>query len=201
MRLVARPTRRHKTLSCATLLHLWTRWSLVLLCVLPAQVARAAQGSPASQAVPTTVRLRGPLRYEQMDSASCEAAAVHIALYMRGVDVPERHLIAALPVDRSLPSVGPDGAVVAWGDPYRAFVGDITRGDQWPLVGYGVYAPPILSLVRREGMGGSFGGSGLTLGALRHALAAGHPVIVWVPKLSLYRWALVRRTGAPGTAG
>ena len=84
--------------------------------------------------------------------------------------------------------------MVAWGDPYRAFVGDITRGDQWPLAGYGVYAPPILSLVRREGMGGSFGGSGLTLGALRHALAAGQPVIVWVPKLSLYRWALVRRT-------
>ncbi len=43
-------------------------------------------------------------------------------------------------------------------------------------------------------MGGSFGGSGLTLGTLRHALAAGQPVIVWVPKLSLYRWALVRRT-------
>lgn len=130
------------------LLHPWTRWSLALLCVLPAQVARATQGPLASRAVPATVRLRAPLRYEQMDSASCEAAAVHIALHMRGVDVSERHLIAALPVDRRPPGVGPDGAVVAWGDPYRAFVGDITRGDHWPLVGYGVYAPPILSLVR-----------------------------------------------------
>jgi uncharacterized protein YvpB len=163
-------------------------------------VQRASAGRPARSAGALPRRrcrpasACAPLRYEQVDTASCEAAALHIALAMLGRRVAERRLIAALPMDRRPPRLGPDGAVVAWGDPYRAFVGDITRGDQWPLVGYGVYAPPILALARRAGLAGSFGGAGLRLAVLRGALAAGRPVIVWVPKRTLYPWALARRT-------
>jgi uncharacterized protein YvpB len=35
-------------------------------------------------------------------------------------------------------------------------------------------------------MDGSYGGAGLSLNQLRRALDAGHPVIVWVPKLTFY---------------
>ena len=132
------------------------------------------------------VLLARPPRYQQIYVSSCETAATHIALLMYGVKISERQLISELPMDRRPPKYGDRGTVVRWGDPYQAFVGDIRSGDTWPLEGYGVYVPPILRLLRRHGMTGSWGGSRLTLSILRHALDAGHPVIVWVPKLSLY---------------
>jgi len=98
------------------------------------------------------VILVSPPRYQQTYISSCEAAATHIALQMAGVDVPEQRLIAELPADPRPPVYNYRGVVVRWGDPYRSFVGDITRGDTWPLVGYGVYTPPILHLLRLHGM-------------------------------------------------
>jgi uncharacterized protein YvpB len=141
------------------------------------------------------VLLARPPRYQQIYVSSCEAAATHVALLMYGVKISERQLISELPMDRRPPVYGDQGTVVRWGDPYRAFVGDIRSGDNWPLEGYGVYAPPILRVLRRHGMTGSWGGSRLTLSALRRALDAGHPIIVWVPKLSLYTFkpTLIRR--------
>ena len=133
-----------------------------------------------------SVWLDAPPKYQQAYISSCEAAATHIALQMMGVRVPEKTLIAELPADRRPPVYGSLGAVVRWGDPYRGFVGDITRGDSWPMVGYGVYAPPIVRLLRLHGMTGSYGGPHMSLDDLRSALDDGHPVIVWVPKLSLY---------------
>lgn len=156
---------------------------LALLFAAPWPVAARLRGATRA------VMLSSPPRYQQMYISSCEAAATHMALQMSGVLVPEAQLIAELPADRRAPVYDGQGFVVRWGDPYRAFVGDITRGDSWPLVGYGVYAPPILDLLRRHGLDGSYGGSGLNVRDLQAALDAGHPVIAWVPKLALYWYA------------
>lgn len=159
---------------------------LSILAVLSGVALPAPRASAAPRLV---VMLPRPVRYEQLYISSCEAAATHIAMQMAGVPVPEQQLIAELPMDRRPPIYGSGGTVVRWGDPYQSFVGDITRGDSWPMVGYGVYAPPILRLLWRHGLEGSYGGSHLTAGAIRHAIDAGLPVIVWVPKLSLYDYA------------
>lgn len=148
-----------------------------------------APATPPRHPARTTVMLPHPVQYQQSYISSCEAAATHIALQMSGVDVPEQRLIDELPMDRRSAVYDSRGSVIRWGDPYQSFVGDISRGDSWPVVGYGVYAPPILRLVQRHGMRGSFGGSGMSLDTLRQAIDAGHPVIVWVPKLSLYSFA------------
>lgn len=111
---------------------------------------------------------------------------MHIALSMSGLSVPEQTLIDELPRDGRRATYGSHGQVVRWGDPYTAFVGDITKGDSWPVVGYGVYAPPVLAVLKHNKAPASYGGSNMTLDALRHALDAGHPVIVWIAKLSLY---------------
>ena len=146
-------------------------------------------GTPSARAIPLppAVMLPRPPRYQQIFISSCEAAATHIALQMSGISVAERQLVSELPMDTRRPVYGAGGIVVRWGDPYQSFVGDITRGDSWPVVGYGVYTPPILALLRRHGMDGSYGGAAMTVDALRRAIDAGHPVLVWVPKLSLYR--------------
>jgi len=159
-----------------------------------APVPASVPGAPPQ--LPVRVMLDNVVRYQQMYVASCEAAATHIALEMLGTEVPEQTLVDELPMDRRPAMYGVNGAVVRWGDPYQAFVGDITRGDDWPLHGYGVYAPPILALLRRHGMDGSYGGSSMTVAGLRQAIGVGHPVIVWAPKLSLYTVtpALRRRT-------
>jgi uncharacterized protein YvpB len=62
----------------------------------------------------------------------------------------------------------------------------MNHGDGWPMIGYGVYAPPILALVHLHGLAGSFGGAHVGIATIRQALDGGDPVIVWVPKLSLY---------------
>ncbi len=121
---------------------------------------------------------------------------MHMALLMSGIAVPEQTLIDELPKDARRARYAGDGQVVRWGDPYTAFVGDITKGDSWPVVGYGVYAPPVLALLKRQGAPASYGGSGMTLDALRHALDEGHPIVVWIAKLSLYNQSvtLMHRT-------
>ena len=91
---------------------------------------------------PRSVLLAPLLRYQQLYPSSCEVDAVHIALAMAGITVSEQALIHELPVDRRRPVYGRLGLIVRWGDPNRAFVGDMTHRIVWPIVGYGVYVPP-----------------------------------------------------------
>ena len=167
----------------------------VLLAALVVLLPWTPRTPPGSHAPRAAVMLAHPIQYQQIDISSCEAAATHIAMQMSGVWIPEQQLIDELPMDHRPPVYDRGGAVIRWGDPYQDFVGDITRGDSWPLVGYGVYAPPILSLLYRHGLDGSYGGAHMTMDEVRRAIDAGHPVVVWVPKLSLYGWpsTLLRR--------
>lgn len=162
--------------------------TLTVLAALVMSLPWTPGTSPRAGTPHSTVMLAHPIKYQQIDISSCEAAAAHIAMQMSGVSVPEQQLIDELPMDRRSPIYDRSGAVIRWGDPYQDFVGDITRGDSWPLVGYGVYAPPILSLLHRHGLDGSYGGAHMTVDEVRRAIDAGHPVIVWIPKLSLYSW-------------
>ncbi len=135
----------------------------------------------------TSIMLPYPPRYQQEYTASCEAASMHIGLAMIGQQISEQQLLDELPVDRRAPHYGRDGVVIRWGNPYMAFVGNVARGDMWPLQGYGVYAQPILTLLLHSyHLTASYGGAGWTQEDVRVALSEGHPVIAWVPKLSLY---------------
>lgn len=75
--------------------------------------------------------------------------------------------------------MGPGHAVVQWGDPYVNFVGNVNGSDYTPT-GYGVYYPVIVAIARSHGLPGTYGGEGYSPAAIYAALAARHPVQVWV---------------------
>lgn len=98
-------------------------------------------------------------------SLSCESrSAVDFAAYF-GVQIAE------LDFQDQLPSTE---------NPNTGFVGD-PRGQtgRLPPASYGVYAAPVASLLRAYGMN-AYSHSSLNFDDIRHEIAAGRPVIVWV---------------------
>ncbi|HEY7198890.1 MAG TPA: C39 family peptidase [Candidatus Dormibacteraeota bacterium] len=71
------------------------------------------------------------------------------------------------------------GAILRWGDPEAAFVGD-PDGDPPDHTGYGVYAAPIARAAARAGAPVLASGTGITPASLYAAVVAGHPAVAWV---------------------
>jgi uncharacterized protein YvpB len=160
---------------------LWLGAALVLG-VLPA--------SPAS-AAGKRMELPDPPPYAQLWQSSCEIAAATVALGMLGLSVSEADLIVRLPVDERLPQIR-NGAIVRWGDPNQGFVGALDGDLPWnPGVGapgysYGVYAGALANTVAAFDPAVT-GETHVTPDKLKAALAAGRPVVVWLPDQSRYR--------------
>ena len=130
---------------------------LGVLLILPLTV-HAAPGPPESAYVP------GVVGHRQERPLSCEArSAVDLAAFW-GVAVSEEAFFATLP--RS-------------DNPHSGFVGDVDDPPgSLPPGGYGVYASPVATALRRYGLDAHahrwFG-----LDLLKEELAAGRPVIIW----------------------
>jgi uncharacterized protein YvpB len=130
---------------------------LGVLLILPLTV-HAAPGPPESAYVP------GVVGHRQERPLSCEArSAVDLAAFW-GITVGEEAFFATLP--RS-------------DNPHSGFVGDVDDPPgSLPPGGYGVYAGPVATALRRYGLDAHahrwFG-----LDSLKEELAAGRPVIIW----------------------
>jgi len=130
---------------------------LGVLLILPLTV-HAAPGPPESAYVP------GVVGHRQERPLSCEArSAVDLAAFW-GITVGEEAFFATLP--RS-------------DNPHSGFVGDVDDPPgSLPPGGYGVYAGPVATALRRYGLDAHahrwFG-----LDPLKEELAAGRPVIIW----------------------
>ncbi len=137
------------------------------------------------------VGLPDPPPYGQLWNSSCEIAAATVALGMIGVQVSEADLIVRLPMDERLPDVR-GSAVLRWGDPNQAFVGSLDGDLPWnpgvaaPGYSYGVYAGPLSKAVSAFDPEVT-GAAGITPDRLKAALAAGRPVVVWLPDQARYR--------------
>ena len=140
----------------------------------------------------------------QQHVLSCEASASALALRLEGYHVTEASILAALPIDGRQPVLA-KGAVREWGNPNRTFVGRIDGWFPWVSAkadpgthgwGYGVYAGPLLPVVRSIDPTAT-GGTGITLSALEYALRQGRPAVVWLPDLAYYHRDRARalRTG------
>jgi hypothetical protein len=65
-----------------------------------------------------------------------------------------------------------------WGDPYKAFVGDV-NGYEPDFTGYGVYYPPIVAAAERFGAT-AVGRTGWTVPEIVDQLREGNSVVVWL---------------------
>jgi uncharacterized protein YvpB len=116
----------------------------------------------------SVTRLSVPF-HKQEHHLSCEVATLVMALAYRNVSVSEATLIKAIGFD---PTPKKNGV---WGDPYKAFVGDID-GHQ-PSTGYGVYWDPIASAAKKYRSARVITGGNIT--DITAEIKKGNPVIFW----------------------
>src|SRR5439155_13410891 len=137
----------------------------------------AAQPPPPAAAPGPGTYLPTPV-VQQAYPLDCEAAALQAALAAKGIRVTQQQIFEKLPLDSRSPSIGADGLPSRWGNPYRAFVGDV-QGQEGNFSGYGVYYPPIAAAANRLGAHAD-GRTGWTGAEIEDQVRAGNPVVVWV---------------------
>src|SRR5438552_6288114 len=143
-------------------------WFPSLYTALPAAPAHPP-GSGTYLAVPVV---------QQAYPLDCEAAALQAALAAHGTRVSQERIFSQLPVDSRAVELGPDGLPRRWGDPFKAFVGDV-QGQEPDFSGYGVYYPPIATAAARLGAHAE-GRTGWTVAEIEDQIRAGNPVVVWL---------------------
>jgi uncharacterized protein YvpB len=134
--------------------------------------------SPAPAPTAATVTIPVPVIQQRM-VLDCETAALQQGLAYYGHDVGQAELFALENADTRSPVMGAGHTVLRWGNPYTNFVGYV-NGSDWTPTGYGVYWPVILELARTHGLPNAIGGEGFAPSTVYSALAAGHPVQVWI---------------------
>jgi uncharacterized protein YvpB len=144
--------------------------TVILAALVLAALPVAADDLPQKKFLPVR-------EYAQKYPLSCEAAATSVVLQYLGLKTTEDEVLAAIPYDKTPKSVAADGAVT-WGDPNQGFVGDYDG--VYLKTGYGIYAAPLAQAVQKFGVSAK-GGPGWQLGQLLTSVAAGVPVVVWVP--------------------
>jgi uncharacterized protein YvpB len=144
----------------------------------PAGDSATSWTPPASLPSPTAGLLDIPLHHQQQ-AATCEVAALEMALAGRGIATDERSLLALTGIDGRAPVVDAAGGIVRWGNPNAAFVGD-PNGSPPAHTGYGVYAAPIARAATGSGATVSASGTGIAPQAVYAAVESGHPVVAWV---------------------
>ncbi len=153
---------------------------LLLLCTpLVAGAAPAPQTGTAAGGSGTVIA--GFPVVQQVWALSCEYAATSAATAYYGSAISQRTLLKAIGRDEN---------------PHKGFRGSIA-GKWGGTRDYGVYAEPILAALRQRGFGHSYAFYGGT-STLQAAIAAGHPVVVWISGTwgGRARYANVDATGA-----
>jgi uncharacterized protein YvpB len=117
--------------------------------------------------------------YQQAMTLDCETGALRMGLATFGHYYSDSALFAYESPDTRMPVMGANHTVLKWGDPYTNFVGYV-NGSDWTPTGYGVYYPVIVNVAHSHGMPNVYGGEGLAPGTVYSALAAGHPVEIWI---------------------
>jgi uncharacterized protein YvpB len=153
--------------------------------------------SPPPSPVPRRTHRLLAVKLDYQDhNLSCEAAALKMALAYEGIAIDELTLMRYMSVDTRPAKFDARGRLVAWGDPAKAYVGNVD-GHIERYTGYGVYQAPVARAAIRAGAnvlaaGSGLYGSGIASSAIYNAVLDGHPVVAWISNtyhvvpLSLY---------------
>ncbi|MDD3826559.1 MAG: C39 family peptidase [Anaerolineae bacterium] len=128
---------------------------------LAAQIQSLDSGGALPPALPGQVRLQVPAQ-KQGHNLSCESLAASMAARYQGVALDEEEVLAALPRHPN---------------PHLGFRGSVD-GPPGGLEDYGVYAGPILAVLREQGLDARAIEDGLA--GIKGALARGNPVVAWI---------------------
>lgn len=154
------------------------------------EAARASESllsssHPVQAQTPRRTQRVLPVKLDYQDhNLSCEAAALRMALAYEGVVVDEVTLMRYMSIDLRPARFDARGHLITWGDPARAYVGNVD-GHIESYTGYGVYNGPVATAAIRAGAhvlasGSGLYGSGIAPKAVYDAVLAGHPVVAWI---------------------
>jgi uncharacterized protein YvpB len=134
--------------------------------------------------LPITERVLQVPLFFQKHRASCEAAALRMALAYIGISVDELTLISYMGDDTRPARFDSRGGLITWGDPMQAFVGN-PDGRPASFTGYGVYYAPVARAAEKAGGtvladGSGLYGSGIAPADAYMAILQGHPVVAWI---------------------
>lgn len=137
--------------------------------------------SPLVSFSSTTIQIQNTLIpitvYKQKYALSCEAAAASSALRALGYQVTEDQFLNNLEYDNT-PRTTDSTGKIAWGNPYKAFIGDY-KGI-FHKTGYGIYAPAISANVKKYGAQ-SDSYLNMNFENLLTEISKGKLAVVWVP--------------------
>ena len=175
----------------------WGAWDIIRDIVLiapsnPGPSAQPVSGAAAARlagAVNLGATIADPL-IAQSHNLDCESAALRMALLAKGLDVSENWILGQMGADLRKAVVDQFGDVLQWGDPYHTFVGNV-NGLDYNATGYGVYYPPIATIDRGRSRP-TLGREGWNPHDLYVEVAAGNPVVVWVPVYGYWGSATTR---------
>jgi len=140
--------------------------------IAPAEQAPIAKPEPVPEkpdgAPPSSAYINGIYGSPQLYTLDCESQAAMDWARFFGVRINELEFIDRLPISD---------------DPELGFVGNINGPmGQVPPGDYGVYPGPVASLLREYGLN-TAAVKNWDVNALKHEIAAGRPVIVWIVNL------------------
>lgn len=175
----------------------WGAWDIVRDIAL----VNSSNPNPSSQPVSpaASARVSGALNLNytladpliaQSHNLDCESAALRMALLAKGLNVSEDWILGQMGADLRAAVVDQFGDVLRWGDPYQTFVGNV-NGLDYNATGYGVYYPPIAA-VGVSASRPTLGHEGWNPHDLYLEVAAGNPVVVWVPVYGYWTSATMR---------
>lgn len=153
------------------------------------QPVSSAAASRLSGAVNLQATISDPL-IAQSRALDCEAAALRMALMVPGANASEDWILGQIGADLRPAVRDQYGDILRWGDPFQTFVGNV-NGAEYNATGYGVYWPPIAGSARRAGRS-ALAMEGWNPHDLYVEVAAGNPVVVWVPVYGYWTSAYMR---------
>lgn len=136
----------------------------------PSKTPPAVISTPIASASKLPKNVLLPVVFDEQDHAlSCEVAGLKMLLKYKGIDVDESELIEKIGFD------SPRHADGVWGNPWKAFVGNIDG--RMMSTGYGVYWRPVARVANeyRESQGFDFG----KISDIVYALDHNNPVMIW----------------------
>lgn len=154
--------------------------SLLILLCMPVAVSAAPAAQSGTAADTSRQIMTGFPVVEQAWALSCEYAATSAATAYYGDTISQRTFLTAIGDDEN---------------PHKGFRGSI-YGAWGGTTNYGVYADPILAVLRQHGFVHAyiFYNDASTL---RTEIAAGHPVVTWISGT----WGMTSRSTHVDTAG
>lgn len=152
--------------------------------LLTSPVAIKPATKPAARPpAPTTYTIPNVPQYYQLP-LSCEETAVSMALVHQGLHVSTKQILARLGVDNT-PIVISGGRIVSWGDPDKAFVGNVYGSENHAPYGYQANPNALVRVLNSYGAHiiewsePGYGPNKISAAEIYRQVALGHPVVAY----------------------